>query len=75
MNVFGKVSELLAEKLDCEVSEIKNETVLGNLGIDSLDVMELFMTLEEEFEIEVDIEENNVKTVADLVKMIEGQLK
>ena len=47
--VFEKIAALLAEKLECEATEIKMETEFSALGIDSLDVMELLMTLEEEF--------------------------
>ena len=45
--VFEKIAALLAEKLECEVSTITMETKFADLGIDSLDVMELLMSLEE----------------------------
>ena len=47
--VFEKIAAMLAEKLECEVADIKLETEFSALGIDSLDVMELLMNLEEEF--------------------------
>ena len=68
--VFEKIATLLAEKLECEVSEITMETKFGDLGIDSLDVMELLMSLEEELGTEIEMGENRVDTVADLVAMI-----
>ena len=72
--VFEKIAELLAEKLECEAAEIKMETAFSTLGIDSLDVMELLMTLEEEFGTEIEMGENKLNTVADLVTMIEAKL-
>ncbi len=71
--VFEKIATLLAEKLECEVSEITMETKFGDLGIDSLDVMELLMSLEEELGTEIEMGENRVDTVADLVAMIENK--
>ncbi|MBQ7758964.1 acyl carrier protein [Anaerotignum sp.] len=72
--VFEKIAAMLAEKLECEVADIKLETEFSALGIDSLDVMELLMNLEEEFGTEIEMGENKVNTVADLVKLIEGKL-
>ena len=74
MMVFEKIAELLAEKLECEAAEIKMETEFSVLGIDSLDVMELLMNLEEEFGTEIEMGENKVNTVSDLVKLIEAKL-
>ena len=72
--VFEKIAALLAEKLECEAAEIKMETEFSALGIDSLDVMELLMTLEEEFGTEIEMGENKVTAVADLVTLIEAKL-
>ena len=72
--VFEKIAAMLAEKLECEATEIKSETEFSTLGIDSLDVMELLMNLEEEFDTEIEMGENKVNTVADLVKLIEAKV-
>ena len=72
--VFEKIAALLAERLECEVTEIKMETEFSTLGIDSLDVMEILMTLEEEFGTEIEMGENKVNVVADLVALIEAKL-
>ena len=72
--VFEKIAALLAERLECEAAEIKMETEFSTLGIDSLDVMELLMNLEEEFDTEIEMGENKVNTVSDLVKLIEAKL-
>ena len=72
--VFEKIAALLAERLECEVTEIKMETEFSTLGIDSLDVMEILMTLEEEFGTEIEMGENKVNAVTDLVALIEAKL-
>lgn len=71
--VFEKIANLLAEKLECDASEIKMETKFSDLGIDSLDVMEMLMSLEEELDTEIEMGDNKVETVEDLVKMIESK--
>lgn len=73
--VFEKVAAMLAEKLECEVSEIKMDTKFETLGIDSLDVMELLMNVEEEFGTEIELGDNKVNTVGDLVQLIESKLQ
>ncbi|MPN61840.1 Acyl carrier protein [bioreactor metagenome] len=45
------------------------------MGIDSLDVMELLMNVEEEFGTEIELGENKVNAVGDLVTLIENKLK
>lgn len=73
--VFEKIAAMLAEKLECEVSEIEMDTKFEALGIDSLDVMELLMNVEEEFGAEVEMGENKVNTVGDLVALIEAKVE
>lgn len=70
--IFEKVAAMLAETLDTDVSEIKEDTEFAALGIDSLDVTELVMNLEDELGIEIEVDAS-IKTVADLVKVIEAK--
>ena len=72
--VFEKIAAMLAEKLECDAAYIKLETEFGTLGIDSLDVMELLMNLEDEFGTEIELGENKINTVGDLVKLIESKV-
>ena len=67
---YEKVKEIIVEQLGLDESEIKKETSFEDLGLDSLDIVELLMAIEEEFEIEVKAEDAG-KTVSDLVKYIE----
>ena len=52
--VLEKLIELLCEQLDIEADEVNENTdIVNDLGADSLDVVDLVMTLEDEFDIEV----------------------
>ena len=68
--VFETMVKLLAERLECSASEIKMESSFKELGIDSLDTVDLLMALEDELNISVELDEK-VETVGDLVRFIE----
>jgi acyl carrier protein len=72
--VLEKVKAILAEQFDVEEDKITEATDLqDDLGADSLDVVDLLMSIEDEFEIEVpDDEIENLKTVGALVNYIEA---
>ncbi len=70
MTIFEKLAEIIAEKVDCDVSEIKPETKFDSLGIDSLDITEIVMSVEDEFGIEIEVSSDLV-CVSDLVNKIE----
>jgi acyl carrier protein len=74
--VFEKVKEILCEQLDMEEDKVTAEaSIVDDLGADSLDVVDLVMSFEEEFDIEIPDEDvENMKTVGDMVKYIEGKL-
>ena len=72
--IYEKVAAILAEHADLDVNEITEESSFEDLGLDSLDTVELVMKLEEEFEIELDTDES-IKTVQDLVKSIQAKVK
>lgn len=71
--IFEKITAILAEQLDAEEGSITMETKLvEDLGADSLDVVDLVMTLEDEFDMEIPDEDiENVRTVGDIVKYLE----
>ena len=71
--VFEKVRELLVDQLDVEEDVVTMEVnIQSDLGADSLDIVDLVMSLEEEFDCEIPDEEiENIKTVGDIVKYIE----
>ena len=72
--VFEKIKAILAEQFDVEEDKITPETnIAEDLGADSLDVVDLLMSIEDEFEIEIpDGEVENIKTVGELVSYIEN---
>lgn len=72
--VSEKVKAILAEQFDVEEDKITADTDLQeDLGADSLDVVDLLMSIEDEFEVEVPDEEiENIKTVGSLVSYIEA---
>lgn len=71
---FDKVKSLLTVQLGIKEDKIKLESrILEDLGADSLDLVELLMTLEDEFGITVSDEQAiKLKTVADIVKVIDA---
>ncbi len=71
--VLEKVKAILSEQFDVEEDTITTDTsIADDLGADSLDVVDLLMSIEDEFEIEIpDDEIENIKTVGALVKYIE----
>ena len=75
--VLEKVKAILSEQFDVEEDSITPDTNLSeDLEADSLDVVDLLMSSEDEFEIEVPDEEiENIKTVDQLVKYIEANMK
>lgn len=70
---YETVCKLLAQYRDMDVDGISMETKFEDLGIDSLDMVDLVMALEDEFGIELDVESKNILTVRDLVELIDDQ--
>ena len=72
--VLEKVKAILAEQFEIDEDQITDDTDLqGDLNADSLDVVDLVMSIEDEFGIEVPDEEiEHVRTVGELVNFIES---
>ena len=72
--VLEKVKAILAEQFDVEEDKVTADTDLQeDLGADSLDVVDLLMSIEDEFGVEVPVDEiENIKTVGSLVSYIEA---
>ncbi len=71
--IFEKIREIICNQLELEESEVTLDSVLlEDLGADSLDLVDLVMTFEDEFDMEIPDEElENIKTVGDIVRFIE----
>lgn len=72
--VFDKVKEIVVEQLGVEEGEVTMEaSFIDDLGADSLDIVELIMALEEEFDLEIpDKEAEKITTVGDAVNYIKA---
>ncbi len=70
--VFNKVKEIIVEQLGVTENSVNEEaSFIDDLGADSLDIVELIMALEEEFDIEIpDEDAEKVVTVGDVVDYI-----
>lgn len=74
--IFDKVRDILAEQLDIDEDLITlDASIVDDLGADSLDIVDLVMSLEDEFDTEIPDEAiENIKTVGDIVHFIEETL-
>ena len=72
--MLERIKEITAEALGAEIEEITSETSFKNdLKADSLDLFELVMALEEEFDVEIPTEElEGIQTIGDVEKFIEA---
>ena len=74
-SVFDTVRTIIVDQLDVEEEKVTMDADIQNdLGADSLDIVDLVMSFEEEYEIEFpDDDVENIKTVGDIVKYIEDR--
>ena len=72
--IFEKVQEKISEQLGIDIEEVTMESsFIDDLGADSLDIVELLMALEEEFDVEIpDEEAEKFVTVSDVVDYIKS---
>lgn len=74
MNAIETVKSILAKKVD--ITNLKEEDSLTSLGLDSLDLVEVMLSIEDELNIEFTSEEiANLSTLKDVVKLIETKTK
>lgn len=72
--VFDKIKEIIADQLDADAESIKMESsITEDLHADSLDVVDLIMTIESEYDLEIPEDKvETMKTVGDIVNYIEA---
>ncbi len=75
-NIAEKVTKIIVDKLGIDESEVTPDANFTNdLGADSLDIVELIMQFEQEFDISIpDEQAENIQTVGDAIKYLESQL-
>ncbi len=76
MSVEEKVKNIIVEQLGVDVESVTPEaSFIDDLGADSLDIVELVMTMEEEFDLEIpDEDAEKIKTVADVSNYIKSKV-
>ena len=76
MDILEKIIDILCDQLDLDREQVTEDSeIIDDLGADSLDIVDLVMTLEEEFDTEITDEMiEGMKTVGDVVKFVEEHL-
>ena len=72
--VFQAIAELIAERNDSDPAEVTRNTRFQDVGIDSLDTVEMLMNLEDKLGAEIELSQK-VETVGDLVRYIEANIE
>lgn len=72
--VFEKIKEIIVEQLGLNEDDIKLETTFEELGVDSLDLFQIIIELEESFNVQIEDAEE-LKTVEEAVKYIENKIQ
>jgi acyl carrier protein len=77
MGIMEKVKKIIVDQLGIEENTItEKSSFIDDLGADSLDIVELIMAFEEEFDIEIaDEDAEKIKVVADVIHYLEDQKK
>lgn len=75
--IFDEIKEILAEQFDVDIDSITLETNLDeDLGADSLDAIDIVMSIEDQYSIEVPDEViTSIKTVEDIVSFVESKVE
>lgn len=74
--MFEKIVEIIAEQLGCDADSISEDSaILEELGADSLDIVEILMAVEENYEVSIPDEEMpNLRTVKDIMTYLEANM-
>ena len=74
--IFEKLKKIISVQLGIAEEEIKEGTTFEDLGIDSLEIFEIIMDLEDEFNIEIPNEDvEDIKNIADIIKYIQSKVE
>lgn len=77
MDIMEKVKRIIVDQLGVEEEKVtEKSSFIDDLGADSLDIVELIMAFEEEFDIEIaDEDAEKIKTVFDVINYLNNQQK
>ncbi len=74
MNNFEQIKKIIVDQLGVDADAVTPETTIENLGVDSLDLVETIMTVEDEFGVTFDDSDvEGLKTVGDIADYIESK--
>lgn len=69
---FDMIAKIVSDRTGCDVADVKPESTFSDLGIDSLDTVELLMNLEDEIGMEIELDQK-VETIDDLDRFIQNK--
>ncbi|WP_186431151.1 acyl carrier protein [Clostridium sp. BSD9I1] len=72
--VFEKIKNIIVEQLNIEEEGLTLETSFEELGVDSLDLFQIVIEIEEEFNLQIEDAES-IKTIGDAVKFVESNIE
>ena len=70
---FNAIAKVISDRTGCDIAAVKPESTFTELGIDSLDTVELLMNLEDDLGMEIELGDQTIKTVDDLDKLIQSK--
>lgn len=72
--MYEKLVNYAAKQLELDPAEITPDSTFENLGIDSLDIVEMIMDLESELGVELDVEDQKITTFQELADFVESKI-
>lgn len=72
--IFEKIKKIIVDQLGVDEKEVTMETSFSDLEMDSLDLFQIIIEIEEEFDIQIEDAES-IKTVSEAVKYVESNTK
>ncbi|MBM7871925.1 acyl carrier protein [Clostridium pascui] len=72
--IFEKIKNIIVEQLNVEEEGLTLETSFEELGVDSLDLFQIVIEIEEEFNVQIEDAEE-IKTIGDAVKFVESRIE
>ena len=72
--MFEKLVSFAAEQLELDAAEITPDSTFEDLGIDSLDIVEMLMELEKKLGVELDLEDQKIATFGELAAFIDSKV-
>lgn len=72
--MYEKLVNFAAKQLDLDPSEITPDATFESLGVDSLDIVEMIMDLENELGVELEIEDESITTFGEMAAFIESKV-